>query len=68
VRLTFIDSILGGEPGSSELHEDYIQTKIPEDKYTPEELERIKTDFEAAVKEWKSPDDETCEDCVPYDV
>ena len=35
---------------------------------TAEELERIKADFEAAVKEWKSPDDETCEDCVPYDV
>lgn len=44
VRLTFIDSILGGEPGSSELHEDYIQTKIPDDKYTPEELERIKAE------------------------
>lgn len=44
VRLTFIDSILGGEPGSSELHEDYIQSKIPPDKYTPEELERIKAE------------------------
>lgn len=35
---------------------------------TAEELERIKADFEEAVKAWKSPDDETCVDCVPYDV
>ena len=35
---------------------------------TAEELERIKTDFEEAVKAWKSPDDETCVDCVPSDV
>lgn len=49
VRLTFIDSILGGEPGSAELHEDYIQSKIPDDKYTEEELKAIKDEEIAAL-------------------
>ena len=51
VRLTFIDSLLGGEPGSAELHEDYIQGKIPEDQFTVEELEEIKAEELAALKE-----------------
>lgn len=42
VKLTFLDSILGGEPGSAELHEDYIQSKIPDDIYTEEERAAIK--------------------------
>ena len=42
VRCTFIDSILGGEPNNAQLHEDYIQSKIPEDMYDPDELKRIK--------------------------
>ena len=44
VRMTFIDSILGSEPSNPELHEDYIQTKIPEDMYSQEELEKIKAE------------------------
>lgn len=44
VRLTFIDSILGGEPGDSALHERYVQSKIPDDLYEPEELEKIKAE------------------------
>ena len=49
VRLTFIDSILGSEPSNPELHEDYIQTKIPEDMYTKEELEKIKSEEVQAI-------------------
>ena len=49
VRLTFIDSILGSEPSNPELHEDYIQTKIPEDMYSPEELEKIKSEEVQAI-------------------
>lgn len=49
VKLVFIDSLLGGEPGSTELHEDYIQTKIPDDQYTPEELKAIKDEEIAAL-------------------
>jgi len=37
VRLTFIDSILGGEPADKNLHATYIQSKIPDDLYTEEE-------------------------------
>lgn len=51
VRLTFTDSLLGGEPGSAALHEDYILTKIPEDQYTPEELEAIRAEEIEALKE-----------------
>lgn len=51
VRLTFIDSILGGEPNSSELHEDYIQSKIPDDIYTEEEKAAIKEEEIAALLE-----------------
>lgn len=51
VRCTFIDSILGGEPNSKELHEDYIQSKIPDDQYEPEELERIKSEELQALME-----------------
>lgn len=51
VRCTFIDSILGGEPNSKELHEDYIQSKIPDDQYEPEELERIKAEELQALME-----------------
>jgi hypothetical protein len=25
----------------------------------------VRASFDEAVKAWKSPDDETCEDCVP---
>ena len=51
VRLTFIDSILGGEPGSASLHEDYIQGKIPNDQYTEDELEAIKREEIIALKD-----------------
>ena len=51
VRCTFIDSILGGEPNSKELHEDYIQSKMPDDQYEPEELERIKSEELQALME-----------------
>ena len=69
VRLTFIDSILGGEPNSKELHEDYIQSKIPDDQYEPEELERIKAEELQALMEgdekgktvfYRNEDDEPC--------
>ena len=51
VRLIFIDSILGSEPGSAELHADYSQGKIPDDQYTPEELQQIKAEEIAALME-----------------
>ena len=51
VRCTFIDSILGGEPNNAQLHEDYIQSKIPEDMYDPDELKRIKEEELTALME-----------------
>lgn len=51
VRLTFIDSILGGEPNDKELHATYIQGQIPDDRYTPEELEAIKAEEIDALME-----------------
>ena len=41
VRMTFIDSILGGEPGDPEVHSRYVQTQIPDDMYTEEAFLRI---------------------------
>ena len=34
---------------------------------TSEELEKIKKEFEAAIKAWKGEDDETCVDCEVLD-
>lgn len=51
VRLTFIDSILGGEPGDAALHETYIQGQIPEDQYDPETLKAIKEEEIQALME-----------------
>lgn len=33
-------------------------------KLTPEELAKVRKEFAEAVAAWKSPDDETCVDCV----
>jgi len=51
VRMTFIDSILGGEPGDPEVHSRYIQTQIPDDMYTEEELKAIKEEEISALME-----------------
>ena len=51
VRLTFIDSILGGEPGDAALHETYIQGQIPDDQYDPETLKAIKEEEIQALME-----------------
>lgn len=69
VKLTFIDSILGGEPGSKELHADYIQSKIPPDVYSPAELKKIQQEELDALMEgdekgktifYKDPDGNPC--------
>lgn len=51
VRLTFIDSLLGSEPANKELHQDYVQSLIPEDLYEPEELKAIKAEELQALKD-----------------
>ena len=51
VKLTFIDSLLGSEPASKELHQDYVQSLIPEDLYEPEELKAIKEEELQALKD-----------------
>ena len=37
-------------------------------KVEASELDQIRESFEDAIEAWKSPDDATCEDCIPYDV
>ena len=42
VRLTMLDEVLGSQPSSPDIHEDYIASKAPTDGLTAEEVDNIK--------------------------
>ena len=42
VRLTLLDEVLGSQPSSPDIHEDYIASKAPTDGLTAEEVDNIK--------------------------
>lgn len=69
VRLTFIDSILGGESTDKELYKNYILGKIPPDLYSEEERKEIEDAQLEALMEgdekgktvfYRNPDGEPC--------
>lgn len=52
VKLTFIDDLLGTQPGNKDIHRDYISSKAPDAESMEEELAHIpEEEREAAVEE-----------------
>ena len=42
-----------------------VATALEDLTVTPDELAKIRVEFGEAVAAWESPDDATCEDCLP---